>query len=236
MVTKHEKERYEERIELEWAAGWTNHISSGTRGSSRRKASKQVYKERGSVRAFLVTGPYFKTSGKVSSVWVSYFSRSFWDQSIYTKIFGDNGDSLTTFSSPIERSMQALLSSTKRRGNVGNGIGGAFELVVSLFTEFDIMLGAHASSSELKLQWSDVAFGMLVSEVVACSTLIPFLSSGESIRLTITCISPLVTVSSHEINETIGVPYGFHPDMMCESLLLRENYKNISESSLANNI
>lgn len=103
--------------------------------------------------------------------------------------------------------MQALLSSTKRRGNVGSC--GAFETVAYLFIEVET-----------------------VASLLCILSL--FFSRGESIRLTITCMSPLLTLSSHEINETMGVPYGFHPDMACELLLLRKNY-NISESSLANN-
>lgn len=95
--------------------------------------------------------------------------------------------------------MQALLSSTNRRGNVGSC--GVFETVASLFIEVDTVLAAQVS--------------------LLC-TLSVFFSRGESIRLTITCMSPLLTFSSHEINETMGVPYGFHPDMVCELLLLRK--------------
>ena len=44
-----------------------NHISgSETRGSSRRKASRQLYKDNGSVRAFLAGSPFLQTSGKFS--------------------------------------------------------------------------------------------------------------------------------------------------------------------------
>lgn len=57
---KDDKESKNEEEEEE-----TNHMSSGTSGSSRRKASRQVYKERGSVRAFLLGGP-LNTSGKFS--------------------------------------------------------------------------------------------------------------------------------------------------------------------------
>lgn len=180
-------------------------MSSGTRGSSRKKASRHVYKERGSVRAFFVMDPYLNTSGKFSNKWVLYFWSSSADQSIYTDMDDDEEGSLMTFSSATDRSMHTLLPST-----IWSGSFGKF---------------AASGADELELTAEDGS----AAATAALRSVLPGLfcfSKGESMVWTIVCIFPLVITSLRMIDETRGVPYGFHRELVWAPPVCLSHHKN----------
>lgn len=164
----------------------TNHMSSGTRGSSLKKASRHAYRERGSPRVLLGAGAYLKSSGMFSRWWISNLFKSFLDQFIKT-IIGEANDARFIGFSSSDKSMHSSFSSSNWRCITG-------DVVVS-----ESLSVSLESFSSLLLE-----FRRVKDWCPSCCT------KGASMVRTIMWISVPVTVWSHVIGVMRGVPYGFH--------------------------